>query len=167
MFIFCLKNTYKEINKHSLEKDSLELESRKLESKRKELEMEFPCTKNFQESYKYIFSEATKKFGFFKKENVDQGKDLFFKTFLSSLYGTNYNFEDDKKNIEKKEQENFISYRYTINNAKDKGNNGLCIEIKINYDRNLDTHNEIPMMNSIDVSLSKNNEIITKITKNT
>lgn len=83
------------------------------------------------------------------------------------MYGTNYNFEDDKKNIEKKEQENFISYRYTINNAKDKGNNGLCIEVKICYNRELNSADGTPMMNSIDVSFSKNNEIISKIRSNT
>ena len=167
VFIFCLKNTYKEIDKTNMEIDYKNKESQKLKSTKEELKKKFPCIENFQKSYKYIFSEATKKFGFFKKENVDQGKDLFFKTFLSSLYGTDYNFEDDKKNIEKKEQENYISYKYKIHHAKDAKNNGLCIEVKINYDRKLDTNNGTPMMNSIDVSLSGNNEIISKITKNT
>ena len=167
MFIFHLKKTYKEINEYSLKKDSLEQESNKLGSKREKLKKEFPCIENFQKSYDNIFFEAVKKFGFFKKENVDQGKDLFFKTFLSNLYGTNYSFENDKKNIEKKEQENYISYKYEIYNAKDHQNNGLCVEVKICYDRELNSGDGTPMMNSIDVSLSKNNEIIRKIKKNT
>lgn len=83
------------------------------------------------------------------------------------MYGTNYNFEDDKKNIEKKEQENYISYKYKIHNANDTKNNGLCIEVKICYDRELNSANGTLMMDSIDVSLSKNNKIITKITENT
>ena len=83
------------------------------------------------------------------------------------MYGTDYNFEDDKKNIKEKKQEKYISYKYEINNAKDNKNNGLCIEVKINYSRELDTEYGKPEMKGIDVSLSKNNEIITKITKNT
>lgn len=82
------------------------------------------------------------------------------------MHGTNYNFEDDKKNIKEKEQENYISYIYKIHDAKDAKNNGLCIQVKICYDRELNSGDGTPMMNSIDVSLSKNNEIITKITKN-
>lgn len=135
VFIFRLKNTYKEINKHSPEKDSLELENRKLEYKREELERKFPCTKNFFFLIeKVIDADFIKKYFSSKNEDgIDKIKDFIFHPLLNDLHGKEYNFQKDKDNIKKEKQEDYISYKYEINNAKDTKNNGLCMEVKFYF----------------------------------
>ena len=107
MFISRLKNTYKEINKHSLEKDSLELESRKLEYKREELKKEFPCISNFLGLDDIFSVKYSKEFFRFKNEDdTDISKDLIFMPVLSGLYDKDYDFETK---IEKKTTISHIS----------------------------------------------------------
>ena len=167
VFIFRLKNTYKEINKHSPEKDSLESEINKLESKRKDLRNKFPCISDFL-LLKNIFSvKYSKEFFRFKNEDdIDNAKDLIFKPFLSDLYDEGYDFGKDKSKIEKKKENNYISYKYTINNAKDFKNNGLCMEVKFYYDsKKIGANQTVSRIDSMDIFMSKEERVIAKITR--
>lgn len=167
MFIFCLKNTYKEINKHSLEKDSLELKSNELKSKRKELRNKFPCISDFLRLDNIFSVEYSKEFFRFKNEDdIDNAKDLIFKPFLSDLHDKGYDFGKDKSKIEKKKENNYISYKYMINNAKNTANNGICMEVKFYYDsKKFGTNQKVSRIDSIDISLSKGEMVIAKITR--
>lgn len=92
---------------------------------------------------------------------------MIFKPFLSGLYGKDYDFEKDKPNIEKKKQDNYISYKYTINKAKNIENNGLCIEVKFYYNREkFNINGKISRIDGMDISLSKGKVIIAEITRN-
>jgi hypothetical protein len=167
VFISRLKNTYKEINKHSLEKDSLELKSNELKSKREELKKKFPCISNFLRLDDIFSVEYSKEFFRFKNEDdIDNAKDLIFKPFLSDLHDKGYDFGKYKSKIEKKKENNYISYKYIINDAKNTANNGICIEIKFYFQEDLNTKKKIDTFNKLDMSLLKYNEVITKITKN-
>ena len=167
VFIFCLKNTYKEINKHSLKKDSLELKSNELKSKREELKKKFPCISNFLRLDCIFSVEYSKEFFRFKNEDdIDNAKDLIFKPFLSDLHDKGYDFGKYKSKIEKKKENNYISYKYIINDAKNTANNGICTEVKFYYDsKNFDPNQKVYHINGIDISLSKGEMAIAKITR--
>lgn len=168
VFIFCLKNTYKEINKHPLEKNSLKLESKKLEFKKKDLKKKFPCISNFLKiESNFITPNTIKARSKFKnKEDIDYTKYIIFRFFLSEIYDKNRNLEKEVSNIKKEEQENYISYKHIIDGAKDKSNDGICMEVKFHYDgKNLDTNQSAFNIDNMDISLSKGETTIAKITR--
>ena len=118
VFLFCLKNAYTEINKHSLEKDSLELKSSNLKSKREELKKKFPCISNFlhlEDIFKVAYTK--KLFQLEKQTDLDNETNSMFSIFLYTLLKQGCDFGQSK--IEGKEENNYISYKYTINNAKE------------------------------------------------
>ena len=82
------------------------------------------------------------------------------------MYNQDCSFADEKSKIKKEEGNNYISYKYTIDNAKDKANNGICTEVKFYYDsKNFDPNQKVYHINGIDISLSKGEMAIAKITR--
>lgn len=151
-----------------MKKDSLASEINKLKSKKEELESKFPCVSNFLRVDEAIGGvESTKDLFHIKNEdNIDNTKDLIFKPFLSDLHDKGYNFGKDKSKIEKKKENNYIPYKYMINNAKNTANNGICMEVKFYYDsKKFGTNQKVSRIDSMDISLSKGEMAIAKITR--
>lgn len=91
---------------------------------------------------------------------------MIFKPFLSDLHDKGYDFGKYKSKIEKKKENNYISYKYIINDAKNTANNGICTEVKFYYDsKNFDPNQKVYHINGIDISLSKGEMAIAKITR--
>ena len=92
---------------------------------------------------------------------------MIFKPFLSDLHDKGYDFGKYKSKIEKKKENNYISYKYIINDAKNTANNGICTEVKFYYDsKKFDTNQKVSRIDSMDISLSKGKVIIAEITRN-
>lgn len=168
VFIFCLKNTYKETDKYPIEKKSLESKINKLELKKEELQKEFPRILHFLLLDTFFSVAHTKELFQIKSEtDLDNEINSIFTIFPNTMGNQDCSFAKEKSKIKKEEGNNYISYKYTIDNAKDKANNGICMEVKFYYDsKNSDPNQKVLYhINGIDISLSKEESVIAKITR--